>query len=213
MPVGTPQNFIGDRNNLGVDSAGNLLFRSALNGVWRFLNTTGKASAASGLVTANQSLLTAKNVDGSTIVANGTQAVGNFGVVSTPGTGLRQMGETANANTKTDSFVIEASVGNGYVSGQPVPVTVNAQISGADGGGAKTVAVAAWTVNNDGTQTAVAVTAPANVALTVNPQDFIFSLAAANIVSGGRLLIRVTTAVTQTAATNTASQVNSVRVG
>lgn len=150
-----------------------------------------------------------KNSDGSAVAA--AASAGKFGYAITLGTSLALVGEAANNNTKTDIAITEVVLPPNYIAGQDITVTVNGQYAGAGTLTVKTVAVAAYRTADDGTE-AASLVATAAQNLTNAAAETAFVVTGATLHPGDRLALKLTMVLTETAASATTGQVNSVRL-
>lgn len=167
---------------------------------------------ASGLQTRPLSLTHARNITGAALAA--AAAANVFGYSITLATSFALVTEAANSNAKTDAAMLEFVVPPEYVAGQNLTATVNVGVViGAGTLSVKTVAVNAYRTVAAGTQ-AADICATTAITLTSNSAtDYAFTITGTTLLPGDRLVLKVTVAITETAASNVTALVNSVRVG
>jgi hypothetical protein len=158
-----------------------------------------------------------KNPNGTTLAA--TASAGEFGISSTPGTSLHLLGEAAESDTRTDSCIIEFDIPQSYVPGTPLTVIVSAQYNAGSPAGTVptcTVAAAAYLVLLSGGQVSNLIATAAKSMIPAGSgvaADYYFTITGTGLVPAERLLIEVTTAITEGGGTGTlTAQVNSVRI-
>lgn len=167
---------------------------------------------ASGLQTRPLPLTQARNITGAALAA--AAAANVFGYSITLATSFALVTEAANSNTKTDAAMLEFVVPPEYIAGQNLTVTVNVGVVIGSGTlTTKTVAVNAYRTVAAGTQ-AADICATTAITLTSNAAtDYAFTITGTSLVPGDRIVLKVTVAITETAASNVTAVVNSVRVG
>ena len=164
-------------------------------------------SSAGGL-TRYQALTNAKSDAGVGLTASATS--GAMGVARTAGTSLDLVGEATSASAKTDKAMFELNVADSYVTGQAIPVTINANYTGS---GTVTAASTTLTLNAytevNGVETAIAgITAAQQFNGTAT--NYVFSIpGAAALTPGSHITIEIVMLVTTSAGALT-GQVNSV---
>jgi hypothetical protein len=176
------------------------------------LPLASQALGADGIPTVQIPLLSARASTGAGLGA--AAAAGVFGYSITAGTSFGLVSEAANANAKTDVAILEVVVPAGFTAGQNLAVVVNTTI--IIGGGTlsvKTIGLNAYRTLPNGTQGAdicatAAITIPANTAT-----DNTFTLTGATLQPGDRIVLKLTLALTETAASAVTATINSVRIG
>ena len=105
-----------------------------------------------------------------------TATAGAMGVQRTAGTSLVLVGEATSGNAKTDKAMWEMCVPASYVPGQALPVTVNANYTGAGTvtAASTTLTLAAYTETN-GVEAAIAGVTAAQQ-FTATATDYMFSI-------------------------------------
>lgn len=135
-----------------------------------------------------------------------------FGITCTPGTAEYLISEVANNNTKTDVCFFEKLMSDTFLAAANFNVVVNAHF--VIGGGTlsvKTVAVAAYLLNDDDTESTTLETTAAQT-ITGSAADYTFAVTGATVSPGSRVGITVTMVLTETASSNVTGRVNSVRL-
>ncbi len=145
------------------------------------------------------------------LVLDATGGAGLFKIAMTPATSLKLAGETANSNTKTDTVYFEYTLPKTYVAAAALSVIVNANIViGAGTAGTKTCTVLAYEIATDGS--AGSNLGPVAQNLGNTAADLTFALTATTLSPGDKLLIGITIALQETAASNINANINSVRL-
>lgn len=168
-----------------------------------------QAVGANGIAETPLRLLDAFCQDGAPMQA--AAAAGDFGVTCTPGTVLQLIGEAANNNTKTDKALWEFALPSNYVAGQDLALIVNAELNGAGTAGTKTIDASVYRQARDGTGTVdLCATDAQNLAAAAG--DFTFAVTGATLNPGDVILVVVTIALQETAASALNAVINSARV-
>lgn len=168
-------------------------------------------SDAGGFQTALH-LLDARNSDGSAIVHTSPSS-GNFLIAPTLGTSLYLQGESAENDTKTDSAIWEITLPQTYIAGSNIAVTVNGKyVNSAGTSLTTTVAAAAYLLTDAGAMGSTLIATSAQN-LTTSAAGYAFTITGTTLAPGARVLLKVTTAITEGGNTGTVySEVNSVRL-
>lgn len=164
---------------------------TAVGGSVRFLALTNAKSDAGVALTASAS-------------------AGAMGVARTAGTNLDLVGEATSGNAKTDKAMFELNVADSYVTGQAIPITVNANYTGS---GTVTAASTTITVNAytevNGVETAIAGITAAQQ-FTGTATNYVFTIpGAAGLTPGAHIVVEIVMLVT-TSANAAIGQINSV---
>jgi hypothetical protein len=135
-----------------------------------------------------------------------------FGLTFTPGTAEYLVSEAANSNTKTDVAAFEVILSDTYVAGTALNVIANANyVIGAGTLTTKTLAVAAYLVHDDDTESSTLETTAAQT-ITGSAADYTYAVTGTTLTPGARLVLTLTMALTETAGSNVTGRVNSVRL-
>ncbi|MDR3487082.1 MAG: hypothetical protein P4M05_19520 [Bradyrhizobium sp.] len=164
--------------------------------------------SSQGGLTRYQALTNAKADTGVDLTASATG--GAMGVSRTAGTSLDLVGEATSANGKTDKALWELNVADSYVTGQAIPITVNANYTGS---GTVTAANTTLTVNAytevNGVETAISgITAAQQFTGTATNYTFTIP-GAAGLTPGAHIVVEIVMLVT-TSANALTGQINSV---
>ena len=158
----------------------------------------------------NLKLTDAKSDLGVPMTAAAGTPAGTVGVSRTAGTSLVLVGEATSASANTDKALWELNVADSYVTGQAIPVVVNANYTGTGTvtAATTTLTLAAYTEVN-GVETAIAgITAAQQFTGTATNYTFTIP-GAAGLVAGQRIAIEVVMLVTTSAGAAT-GQINAV---
>lgn len=134
---------------------------------------------------------------------------GVFGVTLNPGVSLVLTGEVATSGTKTDKLVAEIDLPSNYVAGRDLTLVINAKETGV--ATVKTIDASAWETSTIGAASADLVTTNAQN-LGLADGDFAFTISGAALLPGDRLLIQVTTVITEAAAAAANASIASLRL-
>lgn len=141
-------------------------------------------------------LTQARNADGSSLVATSPGAT-DFTIVSTPGTVLNLAGHAAQNNAKTDNAIFEVVLPSSYTAGANVTLTIQSSYAVASGTTlAGTVDATAYLLADAGTEGAD-ICATSAQTITASKVDYAFTLTGTTLTPGARILIQVTTVVSE----------------
>lgn len=155
-------------------------------------------------------VLSGKNDDGTTLAASA--AAGKFGLSNTTGTSLLLLSEAANNNTKTDKVIFEMIIPGNYVANSTFTVVVNALYTpGAGTASVKTVQAKLYLIANAGTEGSDLIAGSAQT-VTTSAADYTFTCTTPTLAPRARVLIQITSVLTETASSNVTLTVNSVRL-
>lgn len=165
-------------------------------------------SVVSGQGSNRYLLITAANSDAG-VALTATATGGAMGIARTAGTSLALVGEATSASAKTDKAFWETILPDTYQAGAPIPVDVNAQITGTGTltTASCTLTLAAYSEVN-GVEAALVVT-PGSLTLAAAQADYLFSIAGTGIGSEARIGVELTVLVTSSSGVNV-GQVNKV---
>jgi hypothetical protein len=154
-------------------------------------------------------LLSVRNSDGSTLAAAASS--GKFGAAISLGTSFALASESANNNTKTDIGLLEYYIPASYIAGTNLTVTVNASITGSGTLTTKTAQIKAYKTAANGTQSAD-ISATGATAMTAAGADIAFTITGATLNPGDKLVLSLTTVLTETASSGMVANINSIRI-
>jgi hypothetical protein len=165
---------------------------------------------ASGGLVRYKALTDAKADNGVPLTATAGTPTGAVGVARTAGSALALVGETTSSSAKTDKALWDFDLPDTYVASANVPVTVNANYTGAGTitGASTTLTVAAYAEIN-GVETALTVTAAQQ--FTGAPANYVFTITGTSLTPGAHIAIEITMLVTSASGSNT-GQINSVAI-
>lgn len=174
---------------------------------------TGTNSGGISGVVIHNSILTVKNLAGTTLTASA--GAGVFGLSTTATFGspaqLSLVTEVANSNTKTDACEFEVTLPAKYVAGSAISVNIGQKITiGAGTLSVKSLTVDAFLMAADGT--AGSNLGPAAGTLTNTQGTLAFAITPTGLVAGNKLLIQIQTVLTETAASNVTANLTSITV-
>ncbi len=149
-------------------------------------------------------------VDNTGVPLTATATGGNMGVSRTEGTSLVLVGEATSASAKTDEAHWEFNVADSFVANSVLPITVNANYTGAGTitAASTTISIKAYTEVN-GVETAITGITAAQQ-FTGTATSYVFNIpTSAALTPGQHIMLDVVMLVTSSAGANT-GQVNSV---
>jgi hypothetical protein len=175
-----------------------------------FTQANRTSNASNGLSATNLPLIGAKNADGTTLAASA--ASGKFGLALTFGTSEVLVTEAANNNAKSDAAIFEYVLPASYVAAQDITLTVQQQI--VIGSGTLSVKTLTPDVRKkavDGTISAASIASAAQN-MTNAAGDLAFTITGTTLSPGDLLMIELTAAITETAASAVTAKIQSVRL-
>lgn len=155
----------------------------------------------------NLSVISARNLDGSVIAAAASS--GKFGITITPGTAMYLVSEIANNGTKTDTFVLDATVPSGHVTGQNITLDVNANIVIGSGTlSARSLVVTAYPEDGAGGLAANAVASGGTISVSNTAGISSVVITGGTIAGGSRILLEGVLTLVETATQNVSAHIN-----
>lgn len=157
-------------------------------------------------------LIDFRNANGTALAA--AAAAGVFGISVTAGTSMFLVTEAANANTKTDTAIVEYVLPPNYIAGQNLTITANANyVLGTGTLGTHTLAIAAYSTTLSGLQGANLVSTAAQN-LPAAAGALTYAVDGSGLSPNGRLLLVATIVLQETGGTgNITARINSMRIG
>jgi hypothetical protein len=159
----------------------------------------------------NLPLASAKAITGAALPA--TAASNAFGYSVTLGTSMFLITEVANNSTATDNCMFEYIVPASYLAGSNLTLAVNASITIGSGTlTVQTLTPHAYLMNAAGANTMGANIASAGQNIVNGGSTLLFTITGTNLVPGSRLLIELTTVLTETSTHAVTGNINSVAI-
>jgi hypothetical protein len=164
-----------------------------------------------GLIATSLRLLDAASPAGGPLAA--APSAGVLGYHISLGSAFALLSETANANAKTDSCLLEFMLPSSYVAGQNLNVAINTTVNLGSGVlSAKSVFLNAYRTDKTGVQGLNLTVAPSIAIASNAATDNAFVVGGATLNPGDRLVLNPGLSLTETAGQNVSATINSIRI-
>lgn len=167
----------------------------------RYLSFCDRATSAQ---TVRVPLINLKNSAGTTLLSTSPGST-DFTINSTPGTSENLTGHAAQNNTKTDNAIFEFILGNGYIAGANITLTVFGKYALSSGTTiTASLTATAYKMADDGTAGSNLI-ATAAATPTTTAADMAFVITGTNLSPGDRILVKLASSVQEAGNTGTAT--------